>query len=188
VTFAARFRRSITLWIGLALAVGYWAIAPFLPTNAQTEWIRVGMAVVSAIAIISWFPAFLTIIREPSPVEAQQTILGQVLFLSGVFGGTIWLYLWRAAGFPSWMILSDINGWFLWLIALGAVFSLIAPKDLEKVPPRTRWERIWIAIGLTLVLGYILVVVRPDVRPFVEWMKVHLYDSHAGAMRTRPHA
>lgn len=188
MTFAARFRRSVTLWIGLSLALGYWAVAPFLPTNAQTEWLRVGMIVFSATAILSWFPAFRTIIREPSPVEAQQSILGQVLFLSGVLGSAIWLLLWRAAGFPTWMVLSDINGFWLWLISLGCFFSLIAPKDTDRVPPRTRWERVFIALGLTLILGYLLVVVRPDVRPFVEWLKLHLYDNHAAVMQVQPHA
>jgi hypothetical protein len=186
VTFAARFRRSITLWIGLALALGYWTIAPFLATNAQTEWLRIGMIVFSAGAILAWLPAFRTIFLQPSPVEAQQSILGQVLFLSGVFGSAVWLFLWRAAGFPLWMIQSDVNGFWLWLIILGCVFSLIAPKDMAKVPPQTRWERVFIALGLTLILGYMLVVVRPDVRPLVDWLKDYLYDDHANLWRQPP--
>lgn len=171
MTFAARFRRSLTLWIGLASALSYWIVAPFLPTNLQTEWLRVFMIVFSATAIISWFPAFREILLRPSPVSAQQSIMGQVMFLTGVCGSAIWLLLWRMAGQPAWMVNSDLNGWFLWVITMGCFYSLIAPKDMAKEPPRTRWGRVAWALGITLVLGYGIVHLRPDITPVVDWLK-----------------
>jgi hypothetical protein len=146
------------------------------------------MIIFSGAAILAWLPAFREIILRPSPVEAQQSIVGQVLFLSGVFGSAVWLLLWRAAGFPAWMIQSDVNGFWLWLETLGCIFSLIAPKDMAKVPPRTRWERVWIALILTVVSGYLLIVAHPDLGPIVDWLKVYLYDNHAGLLGRSPHA
>jgi hypothetical protein len=164
------------LWIGLALALSYWLVAPFLPTNAQTEWLRVLMIVFSGAAIVAWVPAFRTIILQPSPLSAQQSVMGQVMFLTGVFGSAIWLLIWRMAGFPPWMVMSDVNGWFLWLVALGCFFSLIAPKDITKEPPRTRWGRVGWAFMLSLVLGYAVVIWRPDVKPLVEWLRLRVSD------------
>lgn len=171
MTFAARFRRSLTLWIGLASALSYWIVAPFLPTNLQTEWLRVFMIVFSATAIISWFPAFREIVMRPSPVSAQQSIMGQVMFLTGVCGSAVWLLLWRMAGQPSWMVNSDLNGWFLWIISMGCFYSLIAPKDMAKEPPRTRWGRVAWAFVISLGLGYGLIHLRPDIVPIVDWLK-----------------
>lgn len=176
MTISARFKRSLTLWVGLALAFSYWLVAPFLPTNAQTEWLRVFMIVFSAAAIIAWLPAFRAIILQPSPLAAQQSIMGQVMFLTGVFGSAVWLLIWRMAGFPTWMIQSDINGFWLYLVALGCVFSLIAPKDMSKEPPRTRWGRVLWAFVISLVLGYGVVVWRPDVAPLVEWLRTRVSD------------
>ncbi|MGE8128978.1 hypothetical protein ACQKQD_18555 [Methylobacterium sp. NPDC080182] len=171
MTLSARFRRSLTLWVGLALALSYWLVAPFLPTNLQTEWLRVFMIVFSATAIIAWFPAFREIVLRPSPVSAQQSVTGQVMFLTGVCGSAIWLLLWRMAGQPSWMVNSDLNGWFLWVISLGCGYSLIAPKDMAKEPPRARWGRVAWAFGISLVLGYGIIHLRPDIHPLVDWLK-----------------
>lgn len=176
MTFVARFRRSLTLWIGLASALSYWIVAPFLPTNLQTEWLRVFMIVFSATAIVAWFPAFREIVLRPSPVSAQQSIMGQVMFLTGVFGGAVWLLLWRMAGQPSWMVNSDLNGWWLYLVGLGCFFSLIAPKDMAKEPPRTRWGRVAWAFLISLVLGYGIIHMRPNIMPLVDWLKHRVSD------------
>ncbi|KAA0117911.1 hypothetical protein CIW48_27310 [Methylobacterium sp. P1-11] len=171
MTLAARFRRSLTLWIGLASALSYWIVAPFLPTNLQTEWLRVFMIVFSGTAIVAWFPAFREIVLRPSPVSAQQSIMGQVMFLTGVCGGAIWLLLWRMDGQPAWMVNSDLNGFWIYLVSLGCFYSLIAPKDMAKEPPRTRWGRVAWAFVISLVLGFGIVHMRPDITPVVDWLK-----------------
>lgn len=176
MTFSARFMRSRTLWFGLALALSYWAVAPFITSNSQAEWIRVFMIVFAGGAIVAWFPAFLTIIRENSPVAAQQSILGTVFLLFGIFGSAIWLLMWRMSGFPPWMVLSDVNGWFLWILTLGAVFLMTAPRVSPHVPPRTNWRRIWLAGAISLGLGYFIVHERPNIAPLVEWLRLRVSD------------
>ncbi|AWI90290.1 hypothetical protein C0214_19735 [Methylobacterium sp. DM1] len=176
MTFSARFMRSRTLWIGLALALSYWAVAPFVTSNSQAEWIRVAMIVFAGGAIVAWFPAFVTIIRENSPVAAQQSILGTVFLLVGIFGSAIWLLMWRMSGFPPWMVLSDVNGWFLWILCLGAVFLMAAPRVSAHDPPRTNWRRIWLAGAISLGLGYFIVHERPNIAPLVEWLRLRVSD------------
>jgi hypothetical protein len=188
MTLAARFRRSVTLWIGLALALGYWAVAPVLATNMQTEWLRAGMIAYGSALIFASLPAFKRIFLEPSPIGAQQSILGGFLCQIGLVGAAAWLLLWRAAGFPVWMVQSDVNAFWIWLIALGNFFALLAIKDTEKTPPRTRWGRVIVALIVTVILGYVVIVVRPDVGPLVDWLKLHLYDDHAGLLWRSPHA
>jgi hypothetical protein len=174
VTFSARFKRSLTLWLGLALALSYWLVAPFITSNAQAEWTRIFMIVYAAGAIWAWFPAFRTIIRENSPVAAQQSILGTILILTGVLGSAVWLLLWRMSGFPAWMVLSDVNGFFLWLLLLGALFLMAAPRVSAHIPPRTNWPRIWVAGALSLGLGYFIVHERPNIAPLVEWLRLRV--------------
>jgi hypothetical protein len=186
MTLAARFRRSVTLWIGLALALGYWAVAPVLATNMQTEWLRAGMIAYGSALIIASLPAFKRIFLEPAPIGAQQSILGGFLCQIGLVGAAAWLLLWRAADFPVWMIQSDVNAFWIWLIALGNFFALIAIKDTETQPPRTRWGRVLAALIVTVILGYVVIVARPDVRPFVDGLKVYLYDDHAELLGNRP--
>jgi hypothetical protein len=165
----------------LASALSYWLVAPFLPTNLQTEWLRVIMIVFSATAILAWFPAFREIILRPSPVSAQQSIMGQVMFLTGVFGGAVWLLLWRMAGQPAWMVNSELNGWWIWLVGLGCFYSLIAPKDMAREPPRTRWGRVAWALVISLILGFVIVHLRPDVSPVVGWLKERVSEIQSGS-------
>jgi hypothetical protein len=171
LTFVARFRRSLVLLSALGLAVAYWVVAPFLPTNEQTEWLRVFMIVISGTGILLYIRSFLAIVLRPTPIAAQQSVIGTVLILLGLFLGGIWLLLWRMAGFPEWMIKSDMNGFLLYILGLGALFSVLAVKTGDEGRARTDWRRVAIILGVTLVLGIAVVHIRPDVRPVVEWLR-----------------
>ena len=164
MTFAARFRRSLTIWAGLGCAAVYWAVAPFLPTNVQTEWLRVFMIVLGLAIVVTCLKAFRDITRTTEPLSAQQYILGTFLREVGLLGSAMWLLIWRGAEFPSWMIVSDINAWFLYLIVLGQMFVVIAPRDKDRDPPRVRWAWLFVLIAIAVGLGYYLVVIRPDFR------------------------
>lgn len=174
MTFSARLRRSLTLWLGLALALSFWLIAPFIDTNTQIEWIRVFMIGYTGAAIVALFPAFLSIIKEDAPIPAQQSILGTFFLLVGTFLGANWLLLWRMAGLPPWMVLSPVNGFFLWLAVCGSLFLLAAARTDERGP--TNWRRIWIAGFVSLCLGYVVVHGRPNIAPLVEWLRVRVSD------------
>ncbi len=176
MTFVARFRRSLVLLSALGLAVAYWIVAPFLPTNEQTEWLRVFMIVISGTGILICTRSFLAIIMKPAPVSAQQSVIGLFLILLGLFLGGIWLLLWRMTGFPEWMIKSDMNGFLLYLLGLGAMFTVLAVKTSDEGRARTDWRRVAIILGVTLVLGIAVVHIRPDVRPVVEWLKDRVSD------------
>lgn len=176
MTFIARFRRSLVLLSALGLSVAYWVVAPFLPTNEQTEWLRVFMIVISGTGILICARSFMAIILRPAPVSAQQSVIGLFLMLFGIFLGGIWLLLWRMAGFPEWMVKSDMNGFLLYILGLGAMFSVMAVKTGGPNPARTDWKRVGIVLGLTLVLGYAIVHIRPDVRPVVDWLKDRVSD------------
>jgi len=174
VTFAARFKRSLTIWIGLGCAGVYWIAAPFLPTNLQTEWLRVFMIVLGVAIVGTCLKAFRSLTISAQPVSAQQYILGTFLRELGLLGSAMWLLVWRGAGFPGWMIVSDINAWWLYLIVLGQIFVLIAPRDQERDPPRVRWPRLVALLGIALALGYFLLVIRPDFRLVAGWLQACL--------------
>lgn len=176
MTFVARFRRSLVLLSALGLAVAYWIVAPFLPTNEQTEWLRVFMIVISGTGILLCIRSFWAIIIRPAPISAQQSVIGLFLILLGIFLGGIWLLLWRMAGFPEWMIKSDMNGFLLYILGLGALFSVLAVKTGDEGRARTDWRRVAIILGVTLVLGIAVVHIRPDVRPVVDWLKDRVSD------------
>jgi hypothetical protein len=174
VTLINRISRIPSVWAALLLVLAYWFEAPFLENGYHAEWIRVAMIVFGGAVILTIAPAFRRMFLEDTPANAQQSLIGQILTLIGIVGISVWLLLWRAADFPLWMIKSDVNGFLLWTILIGAVFSLIAPKDHNRYPPRTRWPRVYGALALTIVLGYALVIIRPDVKPFVESLRPYL--------------
>ena len=174
MTFVARFKRSVTIWIGLALVLSFWLAAPFLDTNTMIEWIRVLMIGYTWAAMVALFPAFLSIVRRDEPVPAQQHVLGTFLLLAGLNVGATWLLMWRMAGLPSWMILSATNGFLLWIVVIGAVFLSAAVRREERGP--TNWRRIIVAGVLSLAVGYLVVHVRPDIKPVVEWLRLRVSD------------
>lgn len=174
MTFSARFKRSLTLWLGLALVLSFWIVAPFLDANTQIEWIRVLMIGYTGAAMVALFPAFRSIILEDAPIPAQQNILGTFLLLVGLNVGATWLLMWRMAGLPTWMVLSAVNGFLLWVNVVGAVFLVAAVRRDAKEP--TNWRRVIVAGVLSLALGYLIVHERPDISPIVEWLRVRLSD------------
>lgn len=179
MTFSARFMRSRTLWFGLALVLSFWLVVPFTDPNTQIEWIRVLMIGYTGAAMVALFPAFRSIIMEDAPVAAQQNILGTFLLLVSLCVGATWLLMWRMAGLPPWMVLSAINGFLLWVNVVGSVFLVAAVRRDAKDP--TNWRRIVVAGAVSLALGYLIVHVRPDIKPFVEWMRVRVTEVIAPA-------
>lgn len=174
MTFAARFKRSLTIWIGFGIAGLYWLVAPFLPSNVQAEWLRVFMIVLGFAIVSSCVKAFRSLTISTQPVSAQQYILGTFFRELGLLGSAMWLLVWRGAGFPTWMVVSDINAWWLYLICLGQFFVLMAPRDQEHDPPRVRWPRLAALLGIAVVLGYALLVLRPDFRLVASWLQTCL--------------
>lgn len=174
MTFRARLKRSLTLWLGLALVLSFWIAAPFIDTNTQFEWIRVLMIGYTGAAMVALFPAFLSIWREDAPIAAQQNILGIFLVLFGLCVGATWLLLWRMAGLPPWMVLSALNGFLLWVNVVGAVFLVAAVRRDAK--DLTNWRRIVIAGVASVALGYFIVHERPNIAPLVEWLRLRVSD------------
>lgn len=174
MTFAARFKRSLTIWIGFGCAGLYWAVAPFLPANVQTEWLRVFMIVLGFAIVASCAKAIRNLTLADQPVSAQQYILGTFFRELGLLGSAMWLLVWRGAGFPPWMVVSNINAFCLWLICLGQFFVLLAPRDQERTPPGVRWPQLVALLGISIVLGYLLLVLRPDFRLMASWLQTCL--------------
>jgi hypothetical protein len=174
LTFAARLRRSLVLLSAIGLVGAFWIVSPFLPANEQSEWLRVFLIVVSGTAILVNLRSFWAIILRPSPINAQQYVIGTQLILLGLFIGGLWLLLWRMAAFPAWMIASRMNGFLLYVSGLGVLFFVMAVKREGDGPSRTDWRRVAIVFILTLVLGYAVVHVRPDVRPVVDWLRLRV--------------
>lgn len=174
MTFAARFKRSVTIWIGFGIAGLYWVAAPFLPANVQSEWLRVFMIVLGFAIVTTCVRAFRNLTLSDQPISAQQYILGTFFRELGLLGSAMWLLVWRGAGFPPWMVVSNINAFCLWLICLGQFFVLMAPRDQERDPPSVRWSRLAALLAIAGVLGYLLLVLRPDFRIWASWLQTCL--------------
>lgn len=172
MTFANRFKRSLTLWAGFALVLSYWILAFLTDNNTLAEWVRVATIVYASAAAATYAPSFYRIFIEDTDTAGQRLILGAVLAFLGIAGSAIWLLLWRMSGFPVWMVQSAVNGFWLWCILLGAFFVLAAPRTRTE-PPRFNVLRVGFTAALTVVLGYVIVVRRPDVQPMVAWLGEH---------------
>lgn len=191
-------RQGETLALGLAGILAYWAASPFINNDPQVEWIRVFQIVFSFAVVMGFLNGLVSILRRPAPILAQRYIVGTVLTWSGIFGGAAWLLLWRLAGLPQWMIRAEINGFWIWLVFLGAVFHLAAIRraaDEDIIDtitpfgprPRADWKPTAVAIMVSILVGIILMTNRPDARAVADFLKPYLADKrdlvepHAGS-------
>ncbi len=171
-----RLSRGGTVWSGIALILLYWIVAPLIPNNPQSEWLRVGQIVGAAAVMFGFSTAMFSIFREgddSTPVE-QRYVLGTLLTENGIFWGASWLLLWRMAGMPGWMVQSDINGFWLWLICLGSYFKLRSIPRADTDPPDAGWSRVFVSLILTAGLGFLVIIVRPDAAGIAESLRVFL--------------
>ncbi|KNY20873.1 hypothetical protein [Methylobacterium sp. ARG-1] len=163
--------RSRTLWVGLVLMFGFWAVVPWVPIKPQNEFLRIGRTLVAIAVFISLLPGIVKALRTPWPSYSGQLILGIVLSWFGVAGSAGWVLIWASGGQPQWMLDSNINGWFLWLQILGGTLHLTAKHSVEDDIPRPNWIRLGIAVAIGVLVGIGFMASAPDMHSLVGALK-----------------
>lgn len=163
--------RSRTLWVGLLLMGGYWAVVPWVPIKPQNEFLRIGRTLVAIAVSIAFLPGIFKALRTPWPSYSGQLILGIVLSWFGVAGSAGWVLIWASAGQPQWMLDSNINGWFLWLQILGGTLHLTAKHSVEDDIPRPNWIRLGVAVAIGVLIGIAFMASAPDMHSLAAALK-----------------
>lgn len=180
MTVIQKLGRSPTFWGGLAVIFSYWVWGPLIPADTRAEYLRVFGIVYAGFAFMAYLPGVVKFLTEKTPVEAQQLVMGIVVLALSLVCGGIWLLIWRQAGQPYWMVNSDINGFWLWLVVVGYFLHITAPRVLEGEIPRPNWSRVWVAFLVATALSLLIVHIRPDMAALAEWMRPYLSNLPAG--------
>lgn len=171
-SISAKLGRSLTLWLGSAIILSYWIFHPLLPDEQLLEWLRSSQIVVSSIVAIVYLPSLIEVLSARMPSTAQQLVLGIVVGWTGAAGNAAWFLLWRLADKPGWMVEdAAINGFFVWMMVVGAFLHLTAPRAIDGTFPRANWVWISVVFVLSIALAFYMLTSPPDAREFSEWMR-----------------
>ena len=110
-----------------------------------------------------------------TPTHAQQLVLGIVAVWVGGAGNAAWFGLWRLAGKPPWMLENAyINGFWVWMICVGGVLHLTAPRAIDGRIPRSNWVGVTSVLIASFVLAWVLIANPPDASLIADWLEPYL--------------
>lgn len=174
-TAIIKLSRSVTLWAGTLVILSYWVFAPFARVEQLIEWLRSSQIVVSVIVTMIYTPTLIEILAVRLPSTAQQLVMGIVVAWAGAAGNSGWFLLWRLAGYPEWMVTdSHWNGFFVWMMIVGAFLHLTAPRSIEGTFPKSNWVWISVVLVLSFTLAIYMLTSPPDARELVEALRPYL--------------
>lgn len=168
---AVDLSRSRSLLIGIILVGGYWLAVPHIPTEPQNDTLRVARLSVAIGVAIGFGLSLLRVLRTPWPGMTGTIVLGIFLSWFGTAGSAFWVLIWALAGRPDWMILSNINGFFIYINLIGGMLHLTAYNAIDGQIPPKGWVKIGAAVGLIFGLSVWVALSSPDATAIAAWLK-----------------
>lgn len=173
------FFQTSTVWLaGFALA-SYAVWGPLVPNDPSVEVMTIAAVVFAISAALAFAPGVARFLSERYSVPAQQLVVGIVILTLGIAGNRFWLWLWREAGFPSWMLHTELNAFWVWAFLVGLVLIVSSYRAIKDDVPRTAWPRLLITFAVAGGLGVFVAWERPNMRPFVEKIRPYLEASQS---------
>lgn len=166
--------RSGPFWVAMLALAAYWAVAPRVEDNIQTEWVRSFHIVALCVAGLLLLSRLIRLFGPDVPGSSRRFFIGLVLFISGAAEGGIWRLLWRMAGRGDnvdWMLTNDFAGFLLWIEVVGLYMMLSGIPVIDGGAERANWRRLALTGVLCLAAAWIVVSLRPDVRGFLDEVK-----------------
>src|SRR4051812_37055561 len=147
-------RTTVVLFAAVSLIV--FCVLAALMKNKELLILMRGLQVTSSFAVaIRFWPAARMAWRNDFKTASQVYAFAMMLLSVAIGGNAIWLWLWRSADEPRWVVDSWVNGYFVLLTYLAQSGKIIAPGSHDGMPQRKAYT----FLGLTLVIGAILGVI-----------------------------
>lgn len=150
-----RWSRATIVWFAIASTLIF-CILTIFTKNADMLVVMRGLQITSSFAVAIRFWTAAKRAWQADFKTASQVYAFSMFLLSLALGfNAIWLWIWRSADEPRWMVDSWVNGYFVLLTYLAQSGKLIAPGSHDGRPQRKAYA----FLGLTLVVGAILGVI-----------------------------
>lgn len=176
------FFQTWTVWGAILALASYWLWGPFVHNDLSSSVMTVAAVVFAVSAALAFAPGIARFLSESYSVQAQQLVVGIVVLVLGIAGNRTWLWVWREAGFPDWMLHAEVNAWWLWVFLVGLALIVSSYRAIEDDVPRTAWPRLIITFSIALVLSGFVAWKRPNMEPFADWLQVYFATGPNGAI------
>lgn len=150
-----RWCRATVVLFAVISTIVFCVLATFMKNKEMLILMR-SLQVTSSFAVaIRFWPAASRAWQEDFKTAGQVYAFAMMLLSVAIGGNAIWLWLWRSADEPRWVVDSWVNGYFVLLVYLAQSGKLIAPGSRDGKPRKEAWS----FIGWTLVTGAILGII-----------------------------
>lgn len=150
-----RWCRATVVLFAIISSIIFCAMAAIMKNKEMLILMR-GLQVTSSFAVaIRFWPAAKLAWRENFKTASQVYAFAMMILSVALGGNAIWLWVWRSADEPRWVVDSWVNGYFVLLTYLAQSGKLIAPGSKDGRPRREAYA----FMAWTLVAGAILGVI-----------------------------
>lgn len=163
-------RWTVTVFMIAATAV--YAVAASLEPNPELLIVMRSLQIASSFAVVARFwPAIRIAWREDFRTSAQVYAFCMVLLSLGIGGNAIWLWFWRSANEPRWMVDSWINGYFVLITYISHTGELTAPGTTERQPQTKAYAHVMCALFVAIALSIIGLVDQDSAERIAEILR-----------------
>lgn len=167
--------RSIILWTGLLLFIGYQAINAFVPNGEMIVYVRIlDISATTAALYIFARDAWKGLWRKvPRPRDFLIAGIWLKFFSAWLIG--IYGVVYRLSGEPKWLFNNEILPVALFIGVIAVVLHVCTPGTAGSVPRKSQYALAISLAAATLLAGF-LIASKPDIRPWVETLRPYIAD------------
>lgn len=172
-------RRSIVLFF-MTFCVAFFAASYVAPNPDVLIVIRSFQAAAAYAVAIRYWPWAVDAWRANFIKRSQVYAFSIELLAQAIGHNAMWLWWWRSADEPRWMVDSPVNGFFVLMVMVAFTGKLAAPEVREPHMPRNPEgaKRVTLYIIGTLVFSIVLSVIglmnEPKAKRFADWVRPYL--------------
>jgi hypothetical protein len=143
---------------GIILAViAFWVSAPFLPRIMLFDLVNAVGVTLGIFVFWAYAPGAWKAAKTSEGLDrVHYLILGIVSTWVAMVTRTVYIWVWRWRGEPDGGLDHIAVAFIAFLIIIGGVLHLIAPRVLDGIVPRTTVRHMVIALVIGILLGIII--------------------------------
>jgi hypothetical protein len=151
--------RSSTLWLGLALWLGFIPFVYLLPRQELFEILNSIVFAISIGIVVSYAPGVWQGLRSPiewlRSGDALQIGIAIGWLATGIVFGSLWL--WRLTGKNDLFVDHGINAWSRWVLCTAGFMHLAAAGSIDGRVPTRAYLRAGILTAVGIIMGTIVI-------------------------------
>jgi CDP-diglyceride synthetase len=147
------YRNKIIVWC-IAAIVLFFPVAYFMPRMLVFDAVNAVGIVIGIYVLWAYFPGAVKAINGDKLERVHFLVLGIIATWIAMIARTVYLWTWRYMGEPEGGLDHLSVAFIAFLIVVGGVFHLLAPRVLDGNVPRTSLSHLMWAISLGACLAF----------------------------------